>query len=250
MEDIMNVRRVVLTTSAAVLGIGVLGVGALAGAASANGKTIGELLPTPSATCLTGTGTGAPDWAGQGAAGTAAGQGNAAAGQAGAGNGRGGAGNRPATAGTGLGATAYPSGTLTEAQQADLVFMIEEEKLAHDVYTTLDATYDVRVLDRIAAAETQHLTTMRALAATYGIDDPSSDVVGEFANADLAAMYTDLVAQGSTSLAEAYAVGQAIEKDDLARLAEASDGLAAPDLENAYARLTSASEQHLAAFGG
>ncbi|MCG2799399.1 MAG: DUF2202 domain-containing protein [Cellulomonas sp.] len=221
----MNLRRVVLTTSAAVLGLGVLGVSTLAGAASANGRPVGDLLPTASATCPTGTGTGAAAGAGRGASGRGA-------------------------AGTGLAAAAYESGTLTAAQEADLAFMIEEEKLAHDVYTTLAATYDVRVFTRIAAAETQHLTTMRALAATYGVDDPSSDVVGEFTDAGLAAMYTELVAQGSTSLTEAYAVGQAVERDDLARLAEAGAGLSAPDLEHAYTRLTSASEQHLAAFGG
>ncbi|MBU4215059.1 MAG: DUF2202 domain-containing protein [Actinobacteria bacterium] len=242
----MNVRRVVLTASAAVLGLGMLGVSTLAGAASANGRPLGDARPTASATCPTGTGTGTPAGVGRGGAGSGT---TAGVGRGGTGTGTPVGAGRGA-AGTGPAATADASGTLTAAQEADLAFMIEEEKLAHDVYTALAATYDVRVFSRIAAAETQHLTTMRALAATYGVDDPSSDVVGEFADAGLAAMYTELVAQGSASLTEAYAVGQAVERDDLARLAEAGTGLSAPDLEHAYTRLTSASEQHLAAFGG
>lgn len=248
----MNVRRVVLTTSAAVIGAGVLGVGALAGVASANGRPTGNTAPSASATCVPGTGTGASGPAGRGPSATQAGTttGRTGAGNGAAGNGATGNGNRPTTAGTGPMTSASGQGTLTTAQQQDLAFMVEEEKLAHDVYTTLAATYDVPAFSRIAASETQHLTVLRAVAAGYGIAVPSSDAVGVFADAGLATMYTDLVAQGRTSLAEAYGVGRTIELDDLARLAQASDGLTAPDLQQAYARLASASQQHLAAFGG
>lgn len=251
----MNVRRTVLTTSAAVIGAGVLGVGALAGVASANGRPTGNTAPSASATCVPGTGTGTSGPAGRGPSATQAGT---TAGRTGAGNGATGDGatgngnraNRPTTASTGPMTSASGQGTLTTTQQQDLAFMVEEEKLAHDVYTTLAATYDVPAFSRIAASETQHLTVLRAVAAGYGIAVPSSDAVGVFADAGLATMYTDLVAQGRTSLAEAYGVGRTIELDDLARLAQASEGLTAPDLQQAYARLASASQQHLAAFGG
>ena len=45
--------------------------------------------------------------------------------------------------------------------------MAEEEKLAHDLYTAFAARYDVRVFQRIAAAETRHLTVVRTLLDRY-----------------------------------------------------------------------------------
>jgi hypothetical protein len=168
----------------------------------------------------------------------------AAAGRSGHGNGQGGQ-------GTGTGLTGYASGTLTDAQADAVIFMIEEEKLAHDVYTTLAEVYDDQVVfSRIASSEAQHMTQMRAIAEVYGLDDPSSDVVGEFSNPDLQAMYDELVASGSESLSAALEVGQAIERDDIARIDEADNGLDAPDLQHVYDQLTAASERHLVAFGG
>ena len=63
-------------------------------------------------------------------------------------------------------------GTLTEQQKSTLAAMAQEEKLAHDLYTAFAAKYDVVVFDRIAAAETQHLTTVRTLLDRYGQDSP------------------------------------------------------------------------------
>jgi hypothetical protein len=143
------------------------------------------------------------------------------------------------------------SGTLTEEQKADLLFMIEEEKLAHDVYVVLgQATGDVR-FDRIAAAETRHADAVRTMLDRYGLADPTvGAAVGEFTNAELQARYDSLVAQGRQSLDAALEVGRTIEATDIADLAEASQGLSAPDVLRLYANLTTGSQHHLQAFGG
>lgn len=140
-------------------------------------------------------------------------------------------------------------GVLTADQKLDLAAMAEEEKLAHDVYTQLGALLGGTELERIAASEANHLAAIRNLLAKYGIKDPTAGMdVGRFTTQAFQDLYDQFYAQGSASLAAAYDVGVAIEKDDLVRLADAKVGVTAQDVLRVYANLTAASERHLAAF--
>lgn len=219
-----------LTTALATVGIAALGVGLLGGpavAASPAGRGSGS--GSSDGTC-TGTGTThRPDGAGQG--------------------------RRAAGAPTGTGTcttcTATPSGTLTADQRSELATWVQEEKLALDLYTVFAARYDTGPFERIAASETRHLAAVRTLLDTYDITDPSAGVApGVFTDAELQAMYTTLLAQGTASLDGAMAVGRAVETDDLTLLAETASGITAPDVLRVLSSQTTASERHLAAFGG
>lgn len=63
--------------------------------------------------------------------------------------------------------------TLPSATKASLVFMVEEEKLARDVYTTLYAKTGLRQFANINKAEQTHMDLMRSLLKTYKIVDPT-----------------------------------------------------------------------------
>ena len=141
-------------------------------------------------------------------------------------------------------------GTLTADQQAQLAEQAELEKLSHDVYVALaESSGDVR-FDHIATAETRHLDAVRTLLGSYGVDDPTEgQEAGAFRTKSVADAYTSYVAEGSTSLEAALAVGEEIERDDIAGLEKADDGLDAPDVELAYEHLLRSSQMHLAAFG-
>lgn len=140
--------------------------------------------------------------------------------------------------------------TALSASEVDgLVFMREEEKLAHDVYVTLYAQWGLPVFDNIANSEATHTAAVKVLLDRYGIADPAEGRgVGEFANPDLQKLYGQLVAQGSQSLTEALKVGASIEELDIrdlqTRLAETSS----PDIQLVYNNLLRASEKHLQAF--
>ena len=140
--------------------------------------------------------------------------------------------------------------TLTVQQRADLLAMVEEEKLAGDVYEVLAARYDDATLTRIAAAEDRHAAAVRRLLATYGIDDPTADLgVGEFATEAFQQLYDDLVDQGAASLEAAYAVGARIERLDIADLTEAiATAQGRTDIVLVYTHLRTGSTHHLAAF--
>ena len=140
-------------------------------------------------------------------------------------------------------------GTLTAAQKTTLASMAQEEKLAHDLYAAFAARYDALVFDHIAAAETQHLDTVRTLVERYAVSDPTANQpAGKFTDDATQAAYDKLLAQGGQSLTAALTAGQQVERDDIADLEAAMNGLTAPDVKQVYTNLLAASQRHLTAF--
>ena len=106
----------------------------------------------------------------------------------------------------------FEMGTLTDDDIAGLVFMANEEKLAHDVYAAFAELYDVPTFERIAISEARHQVAVRTILERYDIADPTAGLVeGELSDAGLQQLYTDLIAQGSTTLDGALAAAVQIE---------------------------------------
>jgi hypothetical protein len=141
--------------------------------------------------------------------------------------------------------------TISPEEAADLQFMREEEKLAHDVYVTLYEKWGLRVFANISRSEQQHTEAVAYLLDRYDISDPAAgNDLGTFTDAKLQALYDQLVAQGSKSVPDALKVGAAIEEIDIRDLQER---LAATDnaaIERVYTSLLAGSENHLRAFVG
>lgn len=106
-----------------------------------------------------------------------------------------------------------PAGGLTAAQKTALARVAEQEKLAHDLYTAFAARYEARVLDRISAAETDHLHAIRVLLDRYHVTDPTAGkAAGAFATATTKATYDRLPARGKASEQTALQIGATAEK--------------------------------------
>ena len=144
-------------------------------------------------------------------------------------------------------------GTATPAVQPQsidqmLVYLAEEEKLAHDVYAVLGDMWGDQIFTNIQSSEVSHQDQVSTLLSTYGISDPRSSEVGVFTNAELQALYDQLIAQGSQSVTEAYKVGVLIEETDIADLQESIAATSDPVILSTLNRLLSASQNHLKAF--
>jgi hypothetical protein len=138
---------------------------------------------------------------------------------------------------------------LSDNEIADLLYMREEEKLAHDVYIALYDVWGMNVFQNIAAGEQMHTDSVLGLLNNYGLTDPvGSNPAGVFVNADLQALYDQLVASGSQSLADALRVGAAIEEIDILDLDEAIAETGQADIAQVYQSLRAGSENHLRAF--
>lgn len=142
-----------------------------------------------------------------------------------------------------------PKGELTTAESDALLFMREEEKLAHDVYVTLVAQWPLPIFQNIADSETTHTAAIKVLLDRYGLTDPAAgNAVGVFTNATLQTLYDQLVADGAQSLAAALRVGATIEDLDISDLQQRLMQTDNADIELVFGNLTRGSRNHLRAF--
>lgn len=129
-----------------------------------------------------------------------------------------------------------------------LSLMREEEKLARDVYLTLNEAWSQPVFANIAQSEQQHMDAILVLLERYQLTDPALPTRGLFSDAELQALYDELVIRGQQSVTEALYVGAAIEEIDILDLEKAIAETDQADLRQTYENLLAASGNHLRAF--
>lgn len=161
-------------------------------------------------------------------------------------------GNGAGSGGTGLtltdGSALPAAGELSAEEAAALTFMIEEEKLARDVYQALYAVWGVSTFQSIAASEQAHMDSLAVLLERYGLTSPLQAEPGAFTDPELQALYTQLVKQGNTSLSEALKVGGAVEEIDILDLQSRLALTDNADIQQVFNNLLRGSENHLRAF--
>lgn len=149
--------------------------------------------------------------------------------------------------GTGTSVLNIPAAELDSNETAALLFMLEEEKLARDVYNFLFTIWGQPTFQNIAASEQAHMDEIKLLVERYGLADPTL-AAGQFTDASLQALYTQLTTQGSLSIGEALKVGAVIEEIDIrdlqTRLARTDNA----DIQLVFNNLMNGSYNHLKAF--
>ena len=140
-----------------------------------------------------------------------------------------------------------PTEPLTAEEAAYLNYMLEEEKMARDVYLVLYEEWDNAVFANIAVAEQNHLERVAAMLDRYGVE-PVIGEPGLFVEPQLAALFADLVAQGSASAVDALFAGALIEETDINDLLSALESTGKPDLQRLFSNLMRGSRNHLRAF--
>jgi len=112
-------------------------------------------------------------------------------------------------------------GSLDSNEQAHLMFMREEEKLARDVYLKLGEMYpDSEIFGNIDDSEQTHTIAVKDKIEEYGLEDPNTnDNIGVFTGEDFGEYFREkfelLVERASISELEAYYVGAYIEELDM-----------------------------------
>ena len=137
---------------------------------------------------------------------------------------------------------------LTASEEATLLHMREEEKLARDVYQHLGAKYGLPIFSNIAASEQRHVDFVLNVMAEYAVEDKSSDEAGLFTLPELQALYQALTEKGDSSLLDALWVGATIEELDIKDLNEAIGNTHNADLIDLYELLRCGSGNHIQAF--
>ena len=138
-------------------------------------------------------------------------------------------------------------GNLTAEEEAGLLFMREEEKLARDVYLVLFDKWGLRVFENIAASEQRHMDAVLYLLGKYDLADPAL-APGDFQDPDLQELYDFLVEKGEKSLVDAIEVGVLIEETDIEDIVNLMGQTDKTDIIRVYTNLLEGSYSHLEAF--
>lgn len=139
---------------------------------------------------------------------------------------------------------------LSQAEIEGILLMREEEKLAHDVYSTFYESYGMPVFNNISKSESVHTSAILHMINGFGLDDPYVEGTGNYSNEAFADLYVQLSEQGSAGLVEALKVGAFIEEYDIADLQELIDETENETIKRVYGNLLRGSTFHLKAFTG
>jgi hypothetical protein len=146
-----------------------------------------------------------------------------------------------------------PASELSQKEEESLLYVREEEKLARDVYITLDEKWgnSAPQFGNIVKSEQRHMDAVKSLIERYSLEDPiGEDIHGVFQNEELQNLYTDLVEQGSKSLQDALTVGAIIEDLDIYDIEKEMTEVDNEDILYIYSNLVNGSENHMRAFVG
>ena len=142
-----------------------------------------------------------------------------------------------------------PKEELSDSEKNSLIEMVQEEKLAHDVYITLAEKWNLQVFYNISKAETQHQSAIENLLQRYEIENPvDRKKIGEFADDKFTQLYNNLIEQGSKSEIDALKVGATIEDLDIDDLNNYLKEIDNQDIIQTFTLLKRGSENHLRAF--
>jgi hypothetical protein len=139
------------------------------------------------------------------------------------------------------------TGKLSNQEQEALQFMIEEEKLARDLYAAFEEKWGRSSFGSITASEQNHINEITAVLEFYGLSADAAEA-GKFANRDLQKLYDDLLAKGSVSLTEALKAAALVEDVDISDLKEYLSQTENANLQLVFNNLLRGSENHLRAF--
>lgn len=138
---------------------------------------------------------------------------------------------------------------LSPTEIQDILFMREEEQLAHDLYTKWAGLYPFPIFGNIASSETTHIQAVQLLMNRYGL---SESLVGNasvgFRNSTIQSLYDRYDLLGNSSVEGAHSSGLGIEIRDITDLDAALQHTSRSDIQQVWTSLRQGSYNHKAAF--
>ncbi|MDC7228482.1 MAG: DUF2202 domain-containing protein [Spirochaetales bacterium] len=141
------------------------------------------------------------------------------------------------------------SGILNADEKEGLLLMVEEEKLARDVYLNLYETWNVPIFKNIAESEQQHMEAVELMLKAYNVSLPSEiGTPGAYDSAIIQEHYDNLTSAGEESVEAALQVGATIEDLDIADLQNLISDAENDEIKILYQNLMKGSRNHMRSF--
>ncbi|MBI5768419.1 MAG: DUF2202 domain-containing protein [Verrucomicrobia bacterium] len=145
--------------------------------------------------------------------------------------------------------TATTPVSLSAAAQTALLFQIEEERMAGELYRAFNAKWNLRPFAAIPQAEARHESMLKQLAGRAALTVPAA-VAGRFVSPEVQQRYDALLALGLESADSALRAAAFVEEQDVADLRTLAATTDSADLKTIVSALEQASGHHLSAFTG
>lgn len=145
-------------------------------------------------------------------------------------------------------ALSIKSDSILDESSDGLLFLLEEEKMAHDLYVSFFNTWNLNVFDRISNSESTHFEAVKTLLDSYEIEFITSNELGVFYNEDIQNLYNSFIEEGSQLVENALVVGAKVEEYDIADLMSEIEHTTNEDMLLLYNNLLIGSRNHLRAF--
>ncbi len=141
------------------------------------------------------------------------------------------------------------SSGLTETEKDNILYLYEEEKLAHDIYVEVYNLYGAYIFNNISESEQRHMDSVAKLITKYKLDDTIVDNdPGIFTNEVIQGEYYRLLEKGILNLTSALEVGVEIEEMDIADIKRMLEETKKNDIQRVLSNLLDGSNNHLDAF--
>lgn len=137
--------------------------------------------------------------------------------------------------------------SLSKEEVNSLLFMVEEEKMAFDVYTLMDEKWGTMQFNHIKQSEVMHMNAVKAILDQNNIKYTLL-TQGKFNDQNLQKLYNGLIEQGNKSEVEALKAGAKIEDVDIYDLIRLKKQTKNEDIIRVYNFLECGSRNHLRAF--
>jgi len=139
-------------------------------------------------------------------------------------------------------------GTITETEKQALLYMLEEEKLAHDIYVEMYAKWGLMPFSNISKSEKYHNQLIQNLLDSFNIEYKNYETSGEFENQAIQKLYNNLLEKGNISVENAIIVGATIEELDILDLENRLLLTENSSIKSTFDILIMGSKNHLRAF--
>lgn len=94
-----------------------------------------------------------------------------------------------------------------KSKESIVLYLIEQEKLAHDLYSVLDTIWVTEIFNRLSGDERNHMEKLNAVAVDFMMVVPNhfnEYLPGQYINENLRHLYHDLLLDANLSLEDAY----------------------------------------------
>ncbi len=138
--------------------------------------------------------------------------------------------------------------TLSDKEQIDIIYLLEEEKMAHDLYVSFDEKWDMPFLSGIAYSESQHIAIVESIILNYSVPSPDLLILNKeriIQSNYLQKSMGELLANGSKSPVYALKSAAQMEEMSIIDLGKIIANSSNSELIDTYRLLIQLSGQHL-----